>query len=272
MYEIDSSLSSNSNGEFFKISKFVFLTKLALSLKIYPLLRKINNYMPWKLSYHNKLMNFYSKFINKGDLCFDVGSNVGDITKILSNLGARIISIEPQKKCIKFLKIISKRNKNIILVGKAVGDRVGFGEIFICKDDSGYSTMSKKMKHEGRFSSYLKWGYGHKIPVTTLDTLISEYGCPKYCKIDVEGYEEFIFKGLTKKIPIISFEFHREFFKTAKNCINHLQALGYKEFNCVIAFSTKFLLNSWVRPEKLYKQIRMLNYRFLEGHIYAKLP
>ena len=44
------------------------------------------------------------------------------------------------------------------------------------------------------------------VAMTTLDELIGEFGCPRFCKVDVEGFETEVFKGLSRPIPIISFE------------------------------------------------------------------
>ena len=46
---------------------------------------------------------FYSKLIQNGDLCFDVGANVGNRTEAFLKLGARIVAVEPQPECIAVL-------------------------------------------------------------------------------------------------------------------------------------------------------------------------
>jgi FkbM family methyltransferase len=44
--------------------------------------------------------------------------------------------------------------------------------------------------------------------MTTMDTLISLYGKPDYCKIDVEGFEINVLKGLNIPLNLVSFEYH----------------------------------------------------------------
>jgi len=34
-----------------------------------------------------------------------------------------------------------------------------------------------------------------------------EYGLPHFCKIDVEGFEEQALAGLSRPLPVLSFEF-----------------------------------------------------------------
>ena len=132
------------------------------------------------------------------------------------------------------------------------------------------STMSNKWKNEGRFSKYYKWTTQEKASITTLDKLILSYGLPKFCKIDVEGFEESVLKGLTKPIPFISFEFTREFFDDAKKCVDYLYQLGYVKFNFSLGESKKFLFQKWIAPDELYKKIADLVDPLLWGDIYAR--
>ena len=52
-------------------------------------------------------------------------------------------------------------------------------------------------------------------------------------KIDVEGYEYEVLKGLTTKQQMISFEWHEEDAEGLLNCVEHLQQLGYREFGTI---------------------------------------
>ena len=55
-----------------------------------------------------------------------------------------------------------------------------------------------------------EWADHAVVPVTTLDALIDRYGLPAFCKIDVEGFEEAVVRGLSRPIPSVSFEFTPE--------------------------------------------------------------
>ncbi|MBK9250272.1 MAG: hypothetical protein IPM69_19725 [Ignavibacteria bacterium] len=48
--------------------------------------------------------DFYSHFINTGDVVFDIGANIGNRTQIFSELGAKVVAVEPQSKCVTALK------------------------------------------------------------------------------------------------------------------------------------------------------------------------
>lgn len=74
-----------------------------------------------------------------------------------------------------------------------------------------------------RFKSYT-WSAPVKIPITTLDKLIEKYGKPHFIKIDVEGYELEVLKGLTQAINWISFEYTvPEQTQKAIDCILQIQ-------------------------------------------------
>ena len=86
-----------------------------------------------------------------------------------------------------------------------------------------------------------------RVPVTTLDQLILRYGRPYYCKVDVEGYEVEVFRGLTQPIPMISFEIHA---KEQANTETVLKILHTLDGDCTArladAWVTKWLWPDWL--------------------------
>lgn len=225
---------------------------------------------PHKKRQHKKEMEFYSQFIEKHDLCFDVGANMGSKTSKFLKLGAKVVSIEPQEACLKKLYKLFKNNKNVVIVGEALGEREGYEDLSICEDEPTISTMSPKWQLEGRFSKDYQWTKTQQIRTTTLDALVQLYGIPKFCKIDVEGYEKSVLKGLTKPIYYLSFEFTREFFEDAIKCIDHLVTIGRVEFNCSVGNSMELLFSTWVEPQELYEKLNFMEDPRLWGDIYAK--
>ena len=49
------------------------------------------------------MKTFYSQFISKNSLVFDVGANIGNRTAMFAELGRLVVAIEPQNTCMKTL-------------------------------------------------------------------------------------------------------------------------------------------------------------------------
>ena len=62
--------------------------------------------------------------------------------------------------------------------------------------------------------------------MTTLDAVIAEYGTPRFCKIDVEGFEREVIGGLSQPLPLLSFEFSGEFIDDVGACLQWLEQLA----------------------------------------------
>jgi FkbM family methyltransferase len=230
----------------------------------------MDHHDPRRTRSRGDMLAFYSQIVTEGDLCFDIGANVGDITEILVELGARVVCVEPQDTCLQHLRDRFGNNKHVIIVGKAVADSEGYSELYVCEDAPTISTMSSRWINEGRFSHDYKWTARRRVPMTTLDALILLHGLPAFCKIDVEGSEKRVLDGLSRRIPLISFEFTREFFDDAKKCMNRLSSMGSVEINCSLGESMKFLFRTWVTPNELCEALCPMENQLLWGDIYAK--
>jgi len=211
----------------------------------------------------------YGRFVKAGDLCFDVGANLGNRTETMLALGARVVCIEPQPACIKKLRKLFGKNEWVVIVGAALGEKEGRGDLAICEEEPTISTMSDKWQSEGRFAGNNQWRKTLSVEVTTLDCLIARYGTPQFCKIDVEGFEVSVLRGLSHPVPMLSFEFTREFFIDAKACIDHLLSIGPAVFNASFGETMILMGEEWMNPEVLYKRIEAEDDPFLWGDIYA---
>ncbi len=241
------------------------------SLRIYHFVVPLFHHLfPMWVPQHRKSLRLFSQFIKQGDLCYDVGANRGDMTKLFLTLGARVVSIEPQEDCLQRLHRLFQNKKNVIIVDKAVGDQEGYTDFSICENRNTISTMSTKFKVASRYSKEHQWTKTLKVPVTTLDALIQLYGVPDFCKIDVEGAEELVLKGLTHPIHLISFEYTREFHDDAKKCVSYLLSLDQAHFNFSISDSMELLLPTWVTSDELFKRLEALQDEHLVGDIYVR--
>ena len=79
--------------------------------------------------YQSNADKFYGQFIQNGDLCFDIGANVGARAKIFRRLGAKVICLEPQEECLKILQSTFNNDVDVQIVGSAVGSTVGTAQL-----------------------------------------------------------------------------------------------------------------------------------------------
>lgn len=214
---------------------------------------------------------FYRKFLGTYKLFFDIGANVGFKTGIFRQIGASVVSVEPQTKCFDVLSSKFGSDKRVHLVKKGIASSSGFLEIHISKSSAYISTFSDAWQSSGRFSDF-SFDDTEKVEMITLDTLIDMYGVPDFVKVDVEGFERQVFDGLTKKIPCVSFEFTSEFFSDSRLIVEKLKTLGFSTFNYCAGEKMKLQLSVWVGGDELLNILsdKISQDSLYWGDVYAK--
>jgi FkbM family methyltransferase len=217
--------------------------------------------------------------IEPGDLVFDVGANNGMKTELFLACGAKVVCFEPQPQFVKELRAKFKGDPNVMIALVGLGKEREFSrEMFVCAKAPNISTLSKDFTVQSRFVRHgYKWNDKLKINLTTLDLMIEKHGRPKFCKIDVEGFEFEVFSGLHRTIPWIAFEFNIDQIKSSKRCLEYLTNLGYTEFNFVPAERGLFISPIWMNANELVKAIERMSVTYdfsviwgLWGDIYAR--
>lgn len=215
---------------------------------------------------------FYSRFLTESDVAFDIGANVGNRTVVFSRLSRIVVAVEPQDHCMAVLRRNFGKNPKVKLVAKAVGPQEGRAEMFLC-DVNCMSSLSPAwittVRQSGRFSD-LRWERKRTVDVTTLDKLINEFGMPAFIKVDVEGYEYEVMRGLSTPVKALSFEFVPEYLQCCYQCVDHLSTLGTVHFNYSIGESMQFELPSWVGATDIKSNLSQFTYDpAVWGDIYA---
>lgn len=219
---------------------------------------------------------FYSQFLKGGSLFFDIGANYGNRIEPLIGQGINIIAVEPQEECVNFLR--KKYGNKIVVLQNGLGEKVESKTMHISTNANILSSFSKEWidstKQSGRFKK-IKWNEKREIQMTTLDKLIKDHGMPDFIKIDVEGFELQVLKGLTAPVNALSIEYTvSERKNELLECLSYLNIL-YKtnvKFNYCISENTEFSLFNWVNYDEI---IIIINSEvFLKtqvGDIYARL-
>lgn len=206
--------------------------------------------------------------IHEGDLVFDVGANIGSKTAKYLERGARVVLFEPQPDCVEALRKRFGSDPRLTIVPKGLGRNSGRKPLSLCRGQNVLSTFSERWK-TGRFKDQ-RWDGSVMVDMMTLDEAVDLYGLPKYCKIDVEGYESEVLRGLSRPIPLLSFEFTREFLDQAGECMAILEGMGYREFNLSLAEGEQLLLDPWVGSEQLLDHLSRTDAPLLWGDIHAR--
>lgn len=208
--------------------------------------------------FNKNSLTLFSKFFGEGDLVFDVGANDGKYSKILLKAGARVVGFEPQDSCVTTLKRIFQYHPKFTLEPIALGAQKGQQVMHICSGASTISSLSDEwinaVSHSGRFNHY-KWPGRQVVEVDTLDRMIEKYGTPKFMKIDVEGFEHEVLKGLTVPVSALSIEFTPEIMRDTKNCITYLSGIGNYEFNLSRGVTMEFDYPEWLSEEEMIEKL-----------------
>jgi FkbM family methyltransferase len=225
---------------------------------------------------YHKMFEFYSTIIKAKELVFDIGANHGDRVEIFLSLGAKVVAVEPQPLCIEHLRRKFGSNKDLTILGMAVDSKVGRSAMMVSNNDT-VSSMNhrwiEQAKASGRFDDS-RWDHEIQVDTITLDALIASYGLPKFMKIDVEGYESEVLKGLHMPVPHLSFEYTPEYTMPALECLERISSLGTYVYNLSRGECMDYFLPSFVSKVEMAEALEGLKGRKgLEesGDIYARL-
>ena len=139
--------------------------------------------------------------LDQSNVVVDVGSNRGQfIDSILSSVECSIIAIEPEPMSFSILKSKYRAHKNIELFSVALGEDNAMGQLQIANND-------------GQSSSLLNFSNLHLLGAPKInmvqeasveirrfsDLLHFKPGSKIFIKIDVQGYELHVLKGISEE-------------------------------------------------------------------------
>src|SRR5438105_1148465 len=222
------------------------LKRLSLRTGTYRLARRFERGVlrPGRLRAFQTEIAFYRSILPPNALCFDVGANTGSRSEALLTAGMRVVAFEPQVSCIPELRTRCAAYEDLRIVAAAMGSAPAIATLFV--------------RSSGPLSGFVaNWGgvtvAEVDVPVLTLDMAIAQFGTPFYCKIDVEGYELEVLRGLTKAVSVVSIEYHLTPDDIAKtrSCVARLRELGMRVVNVCPAESYAPKFPAWRPLEEL---------------------
>jgi FkbM family methyltransferase len=221
---------------------------------------------------HRRMDRLHARFVHHGDLVFDIGSHVGDRVSSFRRLGCRVIAVEPQPALVRILRLLHGRAAGVSIVAAAVGAETGMLELHLNRANPTVATGSPGFIAAAAGKpgwERERWTASVTVPLTTLDALIARHGEPAFIKIDVEGLEEAVLRGLSRAVPAISFEFTTIQRDVAAACLQRCAALGPYRYNAALGESQALAHADWLDAAAMEHWLRALPHEANSGDVYA---
>lgn len=131
--------------------------------------------------------------LHPGDVCLDIGANIGYYALQEANLvrqNGTVYAIEPVEKNIKALRKNIELNgySNVIPYRLACGSENKLGKINV-SEKGNWSSISKSLNR--------KYTGQEEIEIVTVDRFLKDREIPQLIRMDTEGYEYEIIKGMS---------------------------------------------------------------------------
>lgn len=179
-------------------------------------------------------------------LFFDIGANRGDATIVGLEKGYKVIALEPAPRIYKELVKNFIYKANVTPLRYAVSNTNNETIEFYEADEDGLSTMNKEWLTADDMPYKDKSFRTITATTVTIDRLAQIYGEPDLIKIDVEGAEWSVFKGMTKYHGLLTFEWTNVTIGEHQSQLNYLAGLGYTEFG------PQFIVNHLEEPTEWF--------------------
>ena len=139
----------------------------------------------------------HSNSLKEGDVVLDIGANIGYYVLIESQLvgeNGRIYAVEPVQNNFALLKENLQLNNlhNVSTFNFAFGEKTAKSKIYI-SDEANLCSMNKQGSG-GRIIG------SEEVSVFTVDAFLKDKVAPNFIRMDVEGYEYEILKGMPKTL------------------------------------------------------------------------
>jgi len=214
-----------------RIAGLTVLDKVVLKYRCthgYEFYARADDYWRFMGHFEPKTTAFMLRGVNESSIVVDVGAHIGIHTVHLAKRAKLIIAIEPEPRNYMLLKRNLKLNnlRNVLALPIALSDKDGYAYLLIASSSGAHSLGSSNSE-----VSNVNFVGRVKVRTMTFDSLINylELDHVDLVKIDVEGHEEAVLKGMKNTLQrnpprIIIIETDER-----SHIINTLKSCGYSE-------------------------------------------
>ena len=186
-------------------------------------------------TYEVPIQNIFAQHLKDGDVFYDIGANVGFFTVIAARLvgnTGKVYAFEPGKGNAKSVRHNAQLNNftQVEVIEKAVSHTSGSGQLLLAQYSGGHALATADAPPDlaGEVT----------VDLVSIDDLIAQNQIqpPNFVKVDVEGAELDVLKGMTETMktykPTIIYEIddgdRTAYDRKYKELESFLQALDYK--------------------------------------------
>ena len=214
----------------------------------------------------------YRQFVKAGDLAFDIGAHVGNRVRVFRRIGARVIAVEPQPDFIAVMRLLYGRDPGVFMEANGVAAEPGEGRLHLSTRTPTVSTFADSwiddVQIDSRFQR-VRWDSVISVPLVSLDELIARHGEPQFCKIDVEGFEYEVLRGLSEPLAALSFEYIPVAVNRAIACVDRISALGDYRYRHSRVETHRWADGGWLKPQTMIEILGALPTGDRSGDVYA---
>lgn len=214
----------------------------------------------------------YRRFLAPGDLAFDVGAHAGNRVRAFRRAGARVVAVEPQPSFVTVLRLLYGRDRRVRIEPCAVGATSGTASLHLSSRTPTVATLAPSWMAEVRADPTFDdvvWDEEVEVPLRSLDELIDRHGKPRFCKLDVEGFELEALSGLSRPLPALSFEYIPVAMPRALACVRRLAELGDYRFTFSRLETFTWATEDWLGAGGISDALARLDPAERPGDVYA---
>jgi FkbM family methyltransferase len=195
-----------------------------------------------------KILELLMASVHEGDVVFDIGANVGFYTIFLAlAVGAQgqVVAFEPNMESYQHLQdnLVLNAVTNVRAFGRALGERSGEGRLYQGQENADSSLVGPPLGKD----------VGHQlVEIVTGDSFreAEKLPVPRVMKIDVEGYECQVLRGLRSTLAqppceLLCCEVHPKFLPsgdTPEGILSFVKSLGFRSMGSYSRWDTFHLL------------------------------